>query len=106
MTNSRAKGARGEREFIERHLLNHWPGAKRNLDQFGEDKRDVVRVAGCHFQIKRTERLELWAAIKQAEQEAIGADVPIVAFRRNRSRWYCVIDADELVALLRLRGAT
>jgi hypothetical protein len=26
-----------------------------------------------------------------------------VAFRRSRSPWYCVIEADELVALLRLR---
>jgi len=101
--NSRAKGARGEREFIERHLLDYWPQAKRNLDQFGDDKRDVVRVAGCHFQIKRTERLELWAAIHQAEQEAFPTDLPIVAFRRNRSRWYCVIEAHELIALLRFR---
>jgi uncharacterized protein (UPF0216 family) len=103
--NSRAKGARGEREFIERHLLEHWPQARRNLDQFGEDKRDCIRVAGVHWQIKRTERLELWAAIHQAEQEASPLDVPIVAFRRNRSRWYCVLEADELIALLRLREA-
>jgi len=30
-------------------------------------------------------------------------NTPIVAFRRNRSAWYCIIEADELVALLRLR---
>ena len=103
MTNSRAKGQRGEREFIERHLLDQWPDACRNLYQFGADKNDVARVAGVHFQIKRTERLELWAAIHQAESEATGGDLPVVAFRRNRSRWYCVLDAHELIALLRLR---
>jgi hypothetical protein len=101
--NSRRKGKRGENEFITRHLLEHWPEAKRNLDQFGDDCRDVLNVAGCHWQIKRTERLDLWAAIEQADREAAPTDTPLVAFRRNRSRWYCVIEADELVALLRLR---
>jgi len=100
MTNSRAKGKRGELEFIDRHLAPHWPDACRNLDQYGDDKRDVARVAGIHFQIKRVERLELWAAIGQAEQEALGADLPVVAFRRNRSHWYCIVPAGEFVALL------
>lgn len=101
--NSREKGRRGELEFIQRHLVTYWPEACRNLDQFGPDKRDVAKVAGCHFQIKRTEKLELWKAIHQAESEARDNDLPIVAFRRNRSRWYCVVDAAELIALLRLR---
>ena len=103
MTNSRRKGQTGELEFIRRHLLEHWPQARRNLDQYSEDKRDCVRAGGVHWQIKRTERLALWSAIRQAETEAIGADLPVVAFRRNRSGWYCVISASELVALLRLR---
>lgn len=97
---SRRKGARGERDFIARHLAPYWPGAKRNLDQFGDDKRDVVRVAGAHFQIKRQERLNIWAALEQAAREATGADVPIVAFRRNRSDWYCALRAEDLIALL------
>jgi hypothetical protein len=102
--NARAKGARGEREFITRYLVPFWPEAKRNLDQFGDDKRDCLQVAGVHFQIKRTERLELWAAIRQAEQEAIGADVPVVAFRRNRSGWYVCVDAGTFVATLASHG--
>jgi len=100
---SRAKGARGELEFIHRHLAPYWPDAKRNLDQFGDDKRDAIQCAGIHWQIKRTERLELWRAIRQAEQEAIGSDVPVVAFRRNHSGWYCVAPADFLCALIAWR---
>lgn len=103
--NSRNKGAAGEREFINDHLRPHWPNACRNIDQFGDDKRDCLNVAGCHWQIKRTESLRLYDAINQAETEAAPTDLPIVAFRRNRSKWYCVIEADELVALLRLREA-
>src|SRR4051794_12225934 len=60
--NSRAKGKRGEREFIDRHLAAVWPDACRNLDQYGDDKRDVLRCAGIHWQIKRTERVDLWGA--------------------------------------------
>lgn len=101
--NSREKGRKGEIEFIKRHLLPYWPGCKRNLDQFGDDKRDCVEVAGIHFQIKRTESLRVWAAIEQAETEARDHDLPVVAFRRNRSKWYCIVEADEMVALLRLR---
>ena len=103
MINSRSKGRRGEQEFINTHLRPYWPDACRNIDQFGNDKRDCLNVAGTHFQIKRTERLDLWGAISQAENEAAPTDLPVVAFRRNRSRWYCVLDAAELVALLRLR---
>ena len=103
--NSRRKGAKGETEFIKNHLAPHWPEAKRNLDQFGADKRDCLEVAGIHWQIKRTEKLELWKAINQAETEAAATDTPVVAFRRNRSKWYCIMDADEFVALLRLRDA-
>jgi hypothetical protein len=101
--NSRSKGKRGEQEFINLHLRPYWPDACRNIDQFGADKRDCLNVAGCHFQIKRTERFEVWKALAQAEHEAAGTDLPIVAFRRNRSKWYCVLDAAELVALLRMR---
>lgn len=101
--NSRRKGARGELEFIQNHLEPYWPGACRNLDQFKDDKRDCLNVAGIHWQVKRTERLEIWKAIEQAETEAARTDLPVVAFRRNRSKWYCVLEASEFVALLRLR---
>lgn len=103
--NSRRKGKRGENEFIARHLIDHWPEAKRNLDQFDGDGRDVLNVAGCHWQIKRTEALRIYDALQQAHDEAAPTDTPIVAFRRSRSPWYCVIEADELIALLRLREA-
>lgn len=100
---SRAKGARGELEFIAKHLLPWWPEARRNIDQFKDDGRDVARVAGIHFQIKRTETLRLWDAIHQAHDEAQNHDIPVVAFRKNREEWHCIVPADELIALLRLR---
>lgn len=103
--NSRSKGKRGEQEFINLHLRPYWPDACRNADQTKDDKNDCLNVAGVHWQIKRTEAFKVWAALEQAETEAAETDLPVVAFRRNRSRWYCVVPADELVALLRLREA-
>ena len=75
MINSRRKGKRGELEFIDRHLVDYWPEAKRNLDQYGLDKRDCITVAGVHWQIKRVEHLNVWAAYHQARTEAEGWDI-------------------------------
>lgn len=101
--NSRSKGKRGELEFINRHLRPHWPKACRNVDQHGEDKRDCLNVAGVHWQVKRTEAFQVWAALEQAESEARDGDMPVVAFRRNHSKWYCVLSAEDLVELLRVK---
>lgn len=100
MTNSRAKGAAAEREFASRHLAVYWPEVGRNVDQYGQDKRDLIRCGGVHWQCKRQERLNIWAALNQAQQEAIGGDLPVVAFRRNRSSWYVALAADDFVPLL------
>lgn len=98
--NSRAKGAKAEREFIGVHLAPLWPQACRNLDQFGDDKRDSLHVAGVHWQIKRVEKLNIWAALRQAETEAASSDIPVVAFRRNHGGWYCAMAADYATGLL------
>ena len=42
--NSRAKGARAEREFIQQYLRPHWPEACRNLDQYGPTRHDCLNV--------------------------------------------------------------
>ena len=104
--NGRRKGKVGELEFIARHVAPHWPEARRNLEQHTGDKRDCLAVAGIHFQIKRVESLNIWAALDQAITESAPHDVPIVAFRRNRSPWFGALEMDELIPLLRLREAS
>lgn len=110
--NSRAKGRGGEIELATL-LAPFWPEAIRNLDQFGNDKRDVLHVAGTHIQCKRVERLNIWEALDQAITEAAPTDLPLLAFRRNwnrsslpsRSSWFAALELDELLSLLRLRDA-
>lgn len=88
-------------------MLATWPEACRNLDQYGgigSSKADVLNTRGIHFQIKRVgTRINIWAALNQAKSEAKQHDLPVVIFRRDKGQWYAALDADELLALLRLR---
>lgn len=71
-----------------------------------DDKRpDVVHdIPGVHIEVKRTERLDLYGALAQAEGDAADGELPVVAFRRNGDRWRAILPLDALVELLRLRA--
>ena len=102
--NSRAKGKRAELELCS-ILAPYWPAVCRNLDQFSADKRDVLNVPGLHIQVKHVEQLNIWKALNQAITESDPTDIPVVAFRRNRSPWYAAMELEELIPLLRLKEA-
>lgn len=99
---SRRKGATGERELIGllRDRLADLPGLHRNLDQCRDGGCDI-RLPGYAIEVKRAERF-LSAWIEQAERQA-GDDVPVVAWRRNGSRWRClvVLDVDRFAEQIR-----
>jgi len=109
---SRAKGLRGEHEVAaiwERHGF-----AVRGLEGEGDhlcilngnavfgprDGWTVGRALTIHSEVKRQERLQLWAWIAQAEAEAPMGTVPVVSFRRNRSPWYAAVRLETLAELL------
>jgi hypothetical protein len=100
--NSRSKGKRAELQLC-RILTATWPEAGRNLDQFGPRKMDVINTPGVHWQCKHVEKLNIWAALDQAITESVATDVPVVAFKRNRSAWFAALELDELIPLLRLK---
>jgi hypothetical protein len=100
--NSRAKGKRAELALAQ-ILVPYWPEVCRNLDQFGAKKQDMLGTPGVHWQVKHVESLNIWKALNQAITEADPKDVPIVAFRRNRSPWYAALELDELIPRLRLK---
>ena len=52
------------------------------------------------FECKNTERLNLWKAIEQAEDNCEDRD-PVVVIKRNRSKVYAVIEFDEFIKLIR-----
>lgn len=99
--NSKQKGARGEREAAAalREVLGC--DARRGQQYSGVEGEDVVTsVDGVHFEVKRTETLSLYKAMKQATQDARG-QVPVVLHRRNHEEWLVVV---PLVRLPELAG--
>ena len=105
--NSRAKGAKGEREWAAFCRDHGYPDARRTAQYCGKtgDASDVVGLPGIHQEVKRVEHLELYKAVHQATRDAeasgIGA-IPIVAHRRNNERWVVILDAEDF---FRLYGA-
>jgi hypothetical protein len=70
---------------------------------------DVTGVPNVTLEVKRQENVRIWEWIGQVEGDASPTDVAVVAFRRSRSKWYGVLDLEDLLTLLHelqeLRGA-
>ena len=102
MTNSRAKGARGEREFA--NLLQSEGLVAYRGQQFrgGADSPDVVceSLPDIHFEVKRVERLDLVAAMAQACRDC-GSNTPVVAHRKNNTPWLMTMRFDDWLTLIR-----
>lgn len=101
---SRDKGARGELEVLQLVRDAGWTRATRNFASGAVGNGDLAHgPAGVVFEVKRTERLDLPGAYRQAVEAAGPHDLPVVAHRRSRDPWLATLPLDELLALLRLR---
>lgn len=100
----RRKGASGELEVVEILRSHGWVRAHRNFGSGSQGGGDIAHgPARCHLEIKRVEKLNVPAAVRQAAADAAPTDVPIVVHRPSRSGWMATLPLDELLALLRLR---
>ena len=102
MTNSRAKGTRGELEAAH-FLADHGFPARRGQQFAGSpDSPDLVCevLPGIHFEVKRTERTDLYGWLAQAKADA-GGKLPVVLHRKNESRWLVILDAEDFLSLIR-----
>jgi len=100
---SRNKGQRGEREFAQA-LMDAVPcTAHRGRQYHGRDDAPDVQtdIAGVHWEVKRTETLSLYTAMRQAISDA-GSSVPVVAHRRNNQEWLVVLRLADLPELARI----
>lgn len=99
----RDKGRTGEREVA---AIYEGAGFEvRGLEGSG-DHLIVCDPAGgvvIHSEVKRQETARVWAWWEQASTEAPAGTIPVVHFRRNRSRWLALIDAETLAAQLAAR---
>ena len=97
--NSKAKGSAGERELCM-WLTAHGYPARRNEQRYigGKGNADVVAegLERYHFEVKRVERLNVPAAMQQAERDADGR-IPAVVHRRNRAPWLITMRLDDWI---------
>ena len=101
MTNSRRKGAVGERE-IAKYLREHGFTDARRGQQFkgGANSPDVVGLTGFHIEVKRVERLDLNAAMEQSVRDSAPDEKPIVVHRRNNDYWKVTMRLDDFMEVI------
>lgn len=105
MPNSKRKGNAGELELL--HLLEAQDiPCRRNEQRYigGVNNPDVAAVIGgapIHFEVKRTERFQLYPALEQAQRDAAGHALPVVAHRSNRRPWVVVLALDDFIGMVK-----
>lgn len=102
--NSRSKGKRGELELAH-WLTDHGFKAWRGQQYCGAaDAPDVVCPAlddlGLQIECKRVETFSPYKALAQANDDAGPLKAGVVFHRRNNHDWICVMEAEDLMALL------
>lgn len=50
---------------------------------------------------KNQEAIQIWAALKQAESHAGEGELGVLFFRRNRSKLYVALDAEQFIRMVR-----
>lgn len=98
-----AKGARGEREWaaVLSSTFPHLDFARGVQTRGGgSEAADVFGLPGFHWEVKRVERLNVWAALAQARRDAAEGEIPVLAYRRNKEPWIIGIDAQHFLDIL------
>lgn len=97
MTNSRQKGARGERE-IAKILRQRGYDARRGQQYCGiNGDADVIGLPGVHIEVKRVEALNIGKAMLQAENDRRDDKVPAVFHRKNAESWKVTMWFDDWI---------
>ena len=99
MTNSRQKGARGERELAN-VLKGHGFDTRRGQQYSGASgDADVVGLDGVHIECKRVEKLNLYDAMAQSKRDARAGEKPVVMHRKNDAEWLVTMTLDDWIEL-------
>lgn len=98
--NSRDKGARYERQ-LAKMIREHGYEAERGCQHAGgKDSPDIkTSMKGIHIEAKNVEHLNVWNALAQSERDAGEDEIPVVMFKRNRSKTYVALPFDEFMEM-------
>ena len=102
--NSRAKGARGERQW--RDQLREEGYTARRGQQFagGTDSPDVVceELDILHFEVKCVQALNVDKVMREQAAPDAGANkLPVIAHRKDRSEWLVTMRSSDFFKVLR-----
>lgn len=96
------KGADGERELVS-VLREYGFSADRGGSLSFGTIPDITGLPGIHIEVKRVERLNISAAMKQAVRDAEKFEdgVPTLFHRRNRQPWLVTMRLDDWIRLFK-----
>lgn len=106
---AKAKGRRLQNEIcgmLLEHFKEKLQGGDLRPAIMGETGEDIKRsplakqLLPFSFECKNQEKLNIWSALKQAQENRSEGDAPIVAFTRNRSDIYVALRFDDFLKLL------
>lgn len=96
--NSRAKGAKGERELA--NLISD-RGYKciRGQQRSGLEQADVVGLDYIHIECKRVQNLNLDKAMEQSKRDSKSGEMATVFHRKNNQKWKVTIGFEDFMTL-------
>lgn len=101
--NGKRKGSGGERELCA-YLTGEGFPARRNNQMFvgGGGNPDISArgLSEYHIEVKRVERLNIGAAMAQAERDAAGK-IPTVIHRQNRRPWRITLNLSDFLQVVK-----
>ena len=81
--------------ILKEYGIDSWRNDQRYVGGFeNPDIGASGPLSGFHFEVKRTERLNLPEAFRQAEKDC-GNRIPAVVHRRNREKWKITLRFDD-----------
>ena len=96
--NSRAKGAKGERE-LAKILKEYGYNCRRGQQYSGLEGEDVVGLDYIHCEVKRVEKLNLYDAMEQSKRDRKQGQFPVVFHRKNNKKWLVSMELSTWIEL-------
>lgn len=92
------RGKVGERMAVK-ELKRLFDCEARRSEQYCGKSGDadiLTDIPYLHFEVKNTERLNLHAALEQAEEDKKQDDISVVLHKKNRKQWVAIMYLDDL----------
>ena len=107
-SSGKAKGRRLQnkiRDLLLEHFSDKLEPDDVKVAIMGESGEDIKlspaarKLIPYSFECKNQEKLSIWSSLEQAEDNSRD-HIPLLIFKRNRSKTYAVLEFDELLKLL------